>query len=197
MHVNLWDDLNQFIDDYRSMTIAPLSNTGIQLYGKFRFKANVSGKDEIKDVYQLNITVPENFPKTLPIVEETGGKIPRDGNFHVNEDGSLCLGSPLRLLVKIHDSPTLCGFAKNCIIPFLYAVSYKLRNGGDFVLGELPHGKKGIFQDYSILLGLKGEKQIIQAIKLLGMKKRIANKKICPCGCGKRLGICQFHHKLT
>lgn len=190
--------LSQFLHDYPGMSTAPCSlDTGVCLRGKFRFKAEVSGGDEIDDSYKLKIVVPEKFPQALPKVEETGGKIPRDGKFHVNPDGTLCLGSPLRLLRKVHSAPNLTGFTDKCLIPYLYAVSYKLMHGGDFVFGELAHGDQGIMEDYSVMLGLKERHQITRAIQLLGLKKRIANKKPCPCGCGKRLGTCPFHHKLN
>ena len=130
-------------------------------------------------------------------MREICGKIPRNGKFHVNPDGTLCLGSPLRLLWKINSAPSLTGFIDTCLVPYLYAVSYKLKHGGDFVFGELDHGVQGIVEDYSVILGLKEREQIKRAIQLLGMKKRIANKKPCPCGCGKRLGICPFHKKLN
>lgn len=189
--------LSQFLDDYPGMSTAPCSDACVCLRGKFRFKANVSGSDEIEDSYKLEIIVPDKFPPALPKVKETGGKIPRDGNFHVNPDGSLCLGSPLRLLKKVYSTPSVNGFADKCLVPYLYAISYKLKNGGDFVFGELAHGDQGIVDDYSNILGLKERSQITQAIQLLGVKKRIANKKPCPCGCGKRLGACSFHHKLN
>lgn len=191
------NNLSQFLDDYPGMSTAPCLVAGVCLRGEFRFKAIVSGGDEIVDSYMLEIVVPDKFPQALPKVMETGGKIPRDGNFHVNSDGTLCLGSPLRLLIKIQQSPSLTGFADQCLVPYLYAVSYKLIHGGDFVFGELAHGDQGIVDDYSKLLGLKDKHQVKQAIKLLGMKKKIANKMPCPCGCGKILGKCSFHQKLN
>lgn len=191
------NNLSQFLRDYPGMSTAPCSDTGVCLRGKFRFKAEVSGGDEIDDSYKLEIIVSDKFPQVLPKVKETGGKIPRDGNFHVNSDGTLCLGSPLRLLRKVHSAPSLTGFADKCLVPYLYAVSYKLMHGGDFVFGELAHGDEGIVDDYSVMLGLKERHQVTKAIRLLGLKKRLANKKPCLCGCGKRLGACQFHHKLN
>ena len=189
--------LNQFLDDYPGMSTAPSSDADLCLRGKFRFNAGVSGSEEIEDCYKLEIIVPEKFPQDLPKVKETDGKIPRMEDFHVNPDGSLCLGSPFRILKKIYRFPTLSGFADKCLVPYLYAVSYKLMNGGKFVLGELAHGDQGIVDDYSHLLGLKDHNQIAQAIKLLCIKKRIANKKPCPCGCRKKLGNCSFHHKMN
>lgn len=197
MGVLTLNGLSQFLRDYPGMSTAPCPDAGVYLRGRFRFKASVSGGEEIDDFYKLEIVVPDEFPQALPKVTETDGKIPRDGNFHVNPDGTLCLGSPLRLLRKVHRSPSLTGFADKCLVPYLYAVSYKLMHGGDFVFGELAHGAQGIVDDYSEMLGLKERQQVTQAIHLLGLKKRLANKKLCPCGCGKRLGACPFHHKLN
>jgi hypothetical protein len=195
--VTALNSLSQFLRDYPGMSTAPCSDAGVCLRGKFRFEANVSGSYELVDSYKLEIIVPDKFPHALPKVKEIDGKIPRDGNFHVNHDGTLCLGSPLRLLKKIYDAPNLTGFADKCLVPYLYAVSYKLMHGGDFVFGELAHGDQGIADDYSAMLGLKERHQITPAIQLLGIKKRLANKRLCPCGCGKRLGVCPFHHKLN
>lgn len=197
MGFKVLNGLSQFLGDYPGMSITPYSGDDTYIRGKFWFKANVSGCDEIVDSYKLEIIVPNKFPQALPKVKETAGKIPRDGNYHVNPDGTLCLGSPLRLLKKIHSVPSLNGFTGKCLVPYLYAVSYKLRNGGDFLFGELAHGDQGIVDDYSTILGLQEQSQVTQAIKLLGVKKRIANKKPCPCGCGKRLGICSLHNKLN
>lgn len=189
--------LGQFLDDYPGMSTAPHSRPGMHLRGNFSFKAAIYCGAEIEDRYKLEIIVPEKFLQALPVVKEIGGKIPRNGDFHVNKDGSLCLGSPLRLLGKIYISPSLSGFACECLVPYLYAVSCKLKNDGDFAFGELAHGDQGIMDDYSHLFSLTDLSQTTQAIQLLGIKKRIANKKPCPCGCGKRLGTCSFRDKLN
>ncbi len=189
--------LHQFLFDYPGMSTAPPTIRGFKLCGKFSFKASILGENEIQDEYELEIIIPSEFPKAIPLVKETVGKIPTKAEFHVNSDRTLCLGSPLRLIQKMYTDQSLTGFTNRCLIPYLYAVSYKRKNGGDFILGELAHGVQGIIDDYSELLGLEKQQQIKQAITLLGMKKRIANKKPCPCGCGLRLGACPFHLKLN
>ena len=189
--------LDQFLEDYPQMSMAPCSDSSVQLQGKFRFIAKEGNDSIVEDVFRLEIVVPNKFPRVLPVVKEIGGKIPREDDFHVNRDGSLCLGSPLRLLKIINETECLNGFVSKCLVPYLYAVSNKLRNGSDFVFGELAHGEQGIIDDYSVMFSLKGRTKVKLAIEMLGLKKRIANKKLCPCGCGKRLGMCSFHHKLN
>lgn len=179
------------------MSTGPWTLPGLFIRGKFRFKANFPGLTEIDDQYTIKMIFPPNFPHDLPKVEEVGGEIPRDGNYHVNPDGTLCLGSPLRLLKKINVCKSMVGFAEKCLIPYLYAVSYKRSNGGDFIFGELDHGNPGIIKDYSVMFGLKEKDQIKKALHLLGIRKRLANKYPCPCGCGRRLGVCSLHDKLN
>lgn len=187
----------EFLGNYPEMSFRPIKNGELCLKGNFRFNANYQSVQNIEDSYELEILVPEKFPYELPKVTELEGKIPRDNNFHINPDDTLCIGSPLRVILKLQDSATLNAYAEECLVPYLYAVSYKLENGGGFIFGELEHGKKGIVNDYCDILGLTSAKQVANALLLLGMKKRIANKKPCPCDCGKKLGKCNFHNKLN
>jgi hypothetical protein len=187
----------QFLKEYPGMSIQPFQGQDVVLKGVFAFTANTPTGPEITDYYSLEISIPKKFPNALPIVREINGKIPRDGNYHINPDDTLCLGSPLRVLKKINENSDLSGFARGCLVPYLYAVSYKLINGGDLYFGELAHGKQGIIDDYRDLLGLRTEEQVMEALRLLGTKKKIANKKPCPCNCGNRLGRCSFRHKLN
>lgn len=189
--------VTQFLKDYPGMSIVPCRDLNVLLKFKGRFDFQATMEEVLVDYFMLEISIPCNYPEDLPIVKETEHKIPRDRKHHVNYDGSLCLGSPIRLLMKIHDHPALTNFAENCLVPYLCAVSHKLKNGGTFIYGELRHGSDGIVDDYKDLLGLQTESQVIKALKLLGMTKKRANKKICPCGCGTKLGICEFHNKLN
>jgi len=166
---------------------------GITFVGTFEFCARSEKTEEIIDSYHLHIYIPPSFPRDIPDIQEMDRKIPRNGKYHVNSDDSLCLGSRLRLLLQISFNPTIIGFAKICLVPYLYAVSYKLKFGGQFLFSELPHGTPGELLDYVELFKLKKPEQAYAVLQLLAMKKRIANKYPCPCGCGQRLGKCKFN----
>lgn len=180
--------VSAFLSEYPNMAMSVVTDdsTDLVLKGTFDFAAKFKSEPEIQDSYSLEIRVPHNFPAGLPTVREMGNKVPRDGKHHVNPDDTLCLGSPLRLKMLVREEPTLSGFAANCIIPYLYWITTK-----KFAVGELAHGDVGIVADYMVLFNLKDPKQIIQFLKLLGMKKRVANKKPCPCDCGLPLGRCK------
>jgi len=188
--------VGQFIKDYPGMSIAPSRGMGIVLRGLFSFSTRSGDGAQMHDSYQLQIEVPQGFPGEMPRVIETGHRIPRDADHHVFPDGELCLGSPLRLRQMVRRRPSLAGWTQNCLVPYLCAMSHKLKHGGDFLFGELAHGPEGVVSDYRELFDLKEPAQVIRALELLGMKRRVANKAPCPCGCGRRLGRCSFNARL-
>lgn len=188
--------LEELLRNYRRMSVTPLKGEELILKGFYDFSGTAPGYPTINDSYQLEIRIPKAFPKTPPSVYETEGKIPQDGKHHVNSDGTLCLASPLRLRWKLAKAPTLIGFAQECLTPYLYGLSHKFEYG-TFPFGELAHGKAGVIADYLCLFSLKTERQVENTLKFISLKKRIANKKPCPCGCGKRLGICPLHFKIN
>lgn len=187
----------EFLQEYPEMSFGPMKGTELLIKGTFKFTANSERNIKIADSYELRILVPEKFPYELPKVTELNNKIPRDFKHHVNPDDTLCVGSPLRIIMKLYKSPSLIRYAEECLIPYLYAVSHKLKYGGEFIFGELDHGEQGIIQDYTDILGLANPQQVTKALILLSIKKKAANKLPCPCECGKRLGSCRFHRKMN
>lgn len=185
--------LDEFLNDQPFISIRPSSGSPLLLEGDFRFCAEHEGHPRISDTYHLQISIPKEFPRQVPKVTEIGGKIPRINDFHVNDDGTLCLGSRIRLMARLQAEPTVRGYSKNCIVPYLYAMSLKLTHDQDFIFGELRHGVRGELDDYKELLGLKRNDQVVPALLCLLKKKRLANKMSCPCGCRRRLGKCKFN----
>lgn len=180
------------------MALRPQPGGKVRLKGRLDFVGVHPAVGTIQDSFELEIDVPKSFPAELPTVTETGGRIPRLPGFHVNRnDGTLCLGSPVRLRLLFSTNPTLTGFAENCIVPYLFGMSHSLRTGAPLPFDELDHGAPGALADYQELLHLESPEQALSALRLLGLKKRMANKRPCPCGCGKRLGRCAFRARLT
>ena len=166
-------DLRKFLNDYPFMALRPTKGNHLVFRGDFQFIAKSKNGPEIKDSFEVKIEIPNGFPKKIPKVWETNNKVPRtkEGEFHINPDDSLCLGSPLRLLDKINRKGTLVAFIESCLVPFLYAVSIKLQKGGDFYMGELAHGLPGILDDYKELFGIESNENIIKTLELIGTKK--------------------------
>lgn len=188
--------LSRFLREYPEMRILPSSSRELRLGGAFNFCADSERGPVIEDSYKLNITVPERFPQVLPIIKETEGRIPRTTDNHVFQKGALCLGSPLRLREVALSKPELTAYVRSTLVPYLYAFSHWEETGERFLFGELAHDAEGLLADYALILNLEDPEAILDALQLLGMKRRKANKKPCPCGCGNRLGVCRFNETI-
>lgn len=168
-----------------------------RLEGDVHFEAVPPTGPVLEDTYQLRIDVPTSFPEDVPIVFEVGGRIPRnDPDAHVNPDGSLCLGAPIRLALIAKARPSVLAFFDQCVVPALYNAAYRERFGGRLPLGELAHGSVGELDDYVELFGVKTYRQAVEVLQLAGVKHRRANKLPCPCGCGRRLGVCRTNERV-
>ncbi|MCB9887061.1 MAG: hypothetical protein H6838_16335 [Planctomycetes bacterium] len=157
------------------------------LVGQFDF-TGTRDSVAITDHYDVEIQVPATFPHDLPQAFERGGRIA--STFHTNpDDGSMCLGSPLRLAQRVAETPTLTGYADNCLVPYLYAHSY-LKLHGTLPWDDLPHGDAGILSDYGKMFRARNADEVIAFLALLSLRRRVANKRPCPCRSGRRLGAC-------
>ncbi len=179
--------LGEVLETYPGLAIRPRDDRALILAGELRFRAKFEAHEAIADVYKIGMRVPDEFPRKAPTVRERGGRIPSD--YHTNLDGTLCLGSSIGVRLALHDQPTLPGFIKNCLLPFLYARSYYERHGR-MPFGALAHGGEGLFHDYMNRFRVNTPEACLGMLTLLSMKRQIANKEPCPCGSGRRVGQC-------
>lgn len=180
-------DLPGLLNIHHGLSVRPLVDHRLRISGCLSFSATARGCERINDEYKVDISVPSSFPDNPPVVRETAGRIPR--RFHMNSDGSLCLGSATRLRLVLLLSPTLVTFIEQLLIPYLYGFSFYERKGF-LPFGELGHGKKGLLADFSELFGIEGSDATLEMIRFTSMKRRLANKQLCPCGSGRRVGRC-------
>lgn len=178
--------LGELLKEFPNLTVEPIVNGQARISGTLAFSLQYQDLESIADAYTVAIDIPDNFPKRLPGVRETGGRIPK--RFHTNPDATLCLGSPSRQRLALGQDPTLLRFIKKCVTPYLYAYSY-FQTHGVLPFGELPHGLDGVRQDYANLFGSSSE-TIAEMVYLASLRKRHANRCVCPCGSGLRVGRC-------
>jgi len=175
------------------MSLVPSQSDTFALEGLFKFSLSYRDAGVLTDAYRIRTEISAEFPKAPPRFWELDCRIPRKPEYHVNPDDSFCLGSTLRLKKILHDNGNFRDFVRVCLDPYLYAVTYKLRHGGSFIIGELDHGVAGELADCCNLFGLEAADSTLAALRALSQKKRISNKKPCPCGCENRLGVCRLH----
>lgn len=179
---------------YPGLRLSSTSSENLVLIGTLSFSADGPNAEHIDDEYSIRLLIPPSFPKGLPQVWETAGRIP--STFHRLSNGSLCLGSPTLLRLTLPDSASITSFLEHCIIPYLYSHSYYEKYSA-YPFGELLHGQKGIRQDLALLYGVADNAVVFQFVRLTSIKRRIANKQLCPCGSSRRLGRCHHRHVNT
>ncbi len=184
--------LDEALGAHPGLRIVPTPDVDrVCLRGELRFDAELAGVGKIHDAYPISMDIPYRFPKLLPAVRELSGRVPRD--YHTNPDGTLCLGAPVRLHLALVAEATPLSFINGCVVPFLAGYSYLVQTGKELSPG-LAHGDEGLLDDYKVLFGIRSAQACVRMMALLGLRKRVANKHVCPCGSGRRVGRC--HHQV-
>jgi hypothetical protein len=181
-------ELGRALVDHPGLTVLPCAGEEIRLTGELR--VNHSGPPHglhIEASYQIDFRVPLEFPRALPLVYETEGKIPSD--FHRLNGGALCLGSPAGQRIQLGRAPSIGHFIDRVVIPYLYGHAHMVRVG-KMPFDELAHGVAGLVDDARCIFGLPGAIPPCRGLELAAMRRRVANKRPCPCGSGRRLGRC-------
>lgn len=189
--------IEEFIHLFKRMNIVDFNQESTMLCGAIECRIPNGNHGAIEIFYRLRIDVPHNYPNEVPRVFEIGTDIPRLAEYHLNFDGSLCLGSPLRILESIRQDESLVKYAKEFLLPYLYAVSLKQRGVCErMVYGELEHGEQGLFSDYKKCFGVQTNAQVLWVLKLLRKENLDYKNELCPCGCGRSLADCQFRNTI-
>lgn len=143
----------------------------------------------IEDTYHIEIKAVADFPNRFPKVFETGGRIPRNVDWHIFEDtGNCCITSPPEEIIICNNGITLLSFIDNQVKNYFYSQIFRNQNG--YFLKERSHGSKGwieFFEEtfmtdniFNIEFGLN---QIIEG-------KKIDRVSMCFCGSGKKYRKC-------
>ena len=180
-------EVAELLTRYPGLRLVPSGSMTLRVEGPLRFCANGKRTEVIEDGYDVRIEAPERFPERKALAWETSGRIPAD--YHKLTNGALCLGSRVRLRLQMSGSPSLLRFVERCVIPYLYGYSYSVNHGAP-PFGELAHGELGSLQDLAALLGVEDLAIAFRYCMLAATKRRRANKQLCPCGRGRRLGRC-------
>jgi len=170
---------------YKGLTLYANKDGLSRVLGKLKFCIQ-DGQITIEDAFEIELLIPENYPSDPPVAFETGGRIP--GDFHKYSDKSLCLGTLLEIHTKFKNNPTLLGFVRELLIPFLYLFCY-YEKYGKFPYGEHAHGGQGILEFYRLIFHTDSD------IATLGLQKILAENNYrghhdCPCGSEKKLRHC-------
>lgn len=151
----------------------------------------VAFEGDVHDRYSIEIELPTDFPASLPIVREVGGRIPCIQDRHINlMDRTACVLLPdERWRVWPEGSPLL-DYINNPLRNFFLGQSL-VELGEPWPFGQWGHGDEGILQYYGDLLSSDNMKAIMGFLAYLAGEK-VKGHWQCPCQSGKRLRNCHM-----
>ena len=187
--------VREFLAQHSGLRITSLKDEQISIEGVVSIFAEFPGGRVIDDEFHIRIDIPQAFPNCIPNVFETNKRFTRSPDYHTYKDGSLCLGSEIRLLRHCKPTPDIRVFFDEVVLPCLYSIEHKMVYGTT-PFGELAHGEVGLIDDYEQMFGVEGKEAVMMTLAALGKRYREANKLACPCGCQKKLRQCDFRFSL-
>ena len=181
---------DDFWEQFPLFTNRPLSHGGCYLEGDINLNLQCPDGREFRVKQFCQIEVFPDFPRTMPIARVRQGQLSSKWDHFLNTKRTrLCLGSPLRIRQLLAEDPSLLGFVKKAVLP--YFANYEARIRGESLpYGELDHSLDAVKGDYMGILFLHEIESVIPMLKILSMKRRVGNKRECPCGSGRTLGRC-------
>lgn len=102
-------------------------------------------EDDIKFADWVKICIPNDYPQTIPIVFDIGEVIPRNEDYHTDENGELCLDHPINLYEFFSKDKNLLAFIEKFVVSFYYGFHYRQKYG-IYPFGEYSHGEKGTIE---------------------------------------------------
>lgn len=133
--------------------------------------------------FRVTILFPADYPHAPPLMFEDQGRIKPEADWHVNKNGSLCLGPEVSELRKYMGRAHLVDWLERSAMPFLANHLYKERTG-NYLNGEFAHGVQGIWEYYLNEWNCSHE-EVIRRLAYLSGEKTPTRQD--PCYCGSQL----------
>lgn len=182
----IFEDFQGELSDYPTLSWN-LEGEKVVVSGKW----HVSGSEKLIASFDIRIELPDNFPVDVPLVFETGGKIPKIPDRHFNKDGnSACLFvKPQRWEVWPLGSG-IGKFISGPVRDFFFSQAYYDLEG-KWPYGDWRHGDDGII-DYFIKRLSVSDKKMLLAVVRLSLAGIPVRQTKCPCNNAKRFKKCHW-----
>ncbi len=153
-------------------------------------KPIVAGELELIDAegvkhgsYFIEIHAVEEYPYRFPFVFETGGRIPRNIDWHIFEsDGHCCVKNQPEEILLCKAGITLPVFIEKEVKPYFFNQLFREKNG--YFLQERSHGLLG---ELEFFFDLFKTKDLLRLYELIShVAKRIEPSRTENCFCGSK-----------
>ena len=133
-------------------------NNIIYVKGRLLLK---SQENKSKAGYNIEIEIPNNYPKSIPKIRELNGAIKKVPRQHFNRDGTACLFVKDEAFKYLNNKLTIIDFINGPVKDFFISQHY-FSLTGKWIYGERGHGDKGIIEFYKEEIGTEDKNVIIK-----------------------------------
>jgi hypothetical protein len=146
---------------------------------------------EVLDRFLIEVTLATDYPDSVPVLKEVGGRVPWHEDRHVIPgNGEACLIVPEEWIIQPnHDSilAFLIGPVRNFFLGQILVES-----GNPWPFGERSHGLPGLIEAYGEILGTSDGHTLRRYLDCLS-REALKGHWECPCGSTKRLRDCHLN----
>lgn len=191
-------------DEWLLIKHPELETSGNKISGMLRFCDYQIKSEPFTDAYEIVIYF--SSIEQFPVIIETGNRIEKSPDRHINGDGTTCICGPFGKLSYEQNNPTIEKLFSEYIVPYFASQTYYDKYG-NWPFGELSHGALGVLEDISehwpttlgnefLIFALqqvstqcrKSEKELLR--KMIVEKAKIKAHKNCICLSGNRFSEC-------
>jgi hypothetical protein len=142
-----------------------------------------------RDRFSVSIELRADYPESLPVVRETGGRIPWKADFHVEEaDGAACVLIPDDRWRSFPQGAPFRQFLDGPVYDYFLAQSL-VALGEPWPFGQWSHGGAGLLEYYRELLQTTDDLTVARFVYVLAQP--LLNRRCdCPCGSTRKLRDC-------
>lgn len=141
------------------------------------------------DQYKIEIHWRELYPFQFPLVYETGGRIPKNIDWHIyQEGGNCCIKARPEERLICRKGITLDTFITEQVIPYFYNQTFRRQNG--YFYKERKHGEVGNLEFYFEKLRTNDIDFVELCLKQTTDFKGYKSTKKCFCGSNRKYKKC-------
>ena len=138
--------------------------------------------------FQIRLCLPADYPTGIPMVWETGGRIPRLADRHVLSNGALCLFAPEDREWVWPTGAGFDAFLRGPLRDYFIGQTY-FEQHGSWPFGDRSHGADRLLEVFRERIGVSDLVQLEQYLFVISRTTFCGHLR-CPCGSGKRLRDC-------
>lgn len=145
---------------------------------------------EVWDRYEIEIEFPHNYRNGLPTVRETGGRIPREPERHMEPDGRACLFLKDEFWWEHPEGLTFRQFLGETLHSYFVCQTYYDRCEQKWLLNDREHFAFGRYCFYKEATGADSLRAILRYLDYV--ERGASGHWPCPCGSGEKLRDCHL-----